>query len=251
MATSFGALCTDFYINQKLALKMDLPSERETTLHFFERVRQAVPAMSKFRKYDGEMVLETPRKKDDPQNAWLSLRKNSIRSGHVNPDSMEQAYRYHQFVLQQAPYQLSISPLDVDYVELTFGFDLECSENQDEVLYQALFADSPLGAVMNIEGSKVLDCQPFCSVNLDDHGNMQAFFEVRTRQKSRRGSSGRYADEPIVLQLTVRKYGPVDKPEDLKNQFPELAEVCSQLTIDKLVPELLMPISRHITSSAG
>ncbi len=24
MATSFGALCTDFYINQKLALKMDL-----------------------------------------------------------------------------------------------------------------------------------------------------------------------------------------------------------------------------------
>ena len=251
MATSFGALCTDFHINQKLALKMDLPSERETVLHFFERVRKAVPSMSKFRKYDGEMVLEAPRRKDDPQNTWLSLRKNAIRTGAVNPDTMEQAYRFHQFILQQAPYHLSISPLDVDYIELTFGFDLECQENQDEVLYQALFADSPLGAVMNIEGSRVLDCQPFCSVNLDDHGSLQAFFEVRTRQKSRRGSTARYADEPIALHLAVRRYGPVESPDDLKALFPDLAEQCSRLAIDKLVPDLLMPISRCITSSAG
>lgn len=251
MATSFGALCTDFYINQKLALKMDLPSERESTLHFFERVRQALPAMSKFRKYDGEMVLETPRRKDDIQNSWVSVRKNTLRTGTVNPDTMEQAYRFHEFILQQAPYHMSISPLDVDYVELTFGFDLECGENQDEVLYQALFADTPLGSAMNIEGSKVLDCQPFCSVNLDDTGSLQAFFEVRTRQKSRRGGTGRYADEPIALNLTVRKYGPVASPDDLKQQFPELAETCSRLAIDKLVPDLLMPISRCITSSAG
>ena len=38
--TTFVALCSDFYVNQKLALKMDLPSERETILHFFDRVRK-------------------------------------------------------------------------------------------------------------------------------------------------------------------------------------------------------------------
>ncbi|MEM9416464.1 MAG: hypothetical protein AAGA29_13460 [Planctomycetota bacterium] len=251
MATSFGALCTDFYINQKIALKMDLPSERETVLHFFERIRKSVPAMTKFRKYDGELALESARKKEDPRYSWLSLRRNSIRCGHVNPDTMEQAYRYHQLILQQVPYHLSLSPLDVDYVELTFGFDLECAGNQDEVLYHALYADSPLGSVMNIEGSKVLDCQPYVSVNLTDNGDLQAYFEVKTRQKSRRGSSGRYADEPLSLYLTVRKYGPIDNLDDLKNQFPDLAETCSRLAIDKLVPDLLTPISRCITSSAG
>ena len=36
MATSYGALCDDFYVNQKLTLRMDMPSDRETVLHLFE-----------------------------------------------------------------------------------------------------------------------------------------------------------------------------------------------------------------------
>ncbi|MFN3166691.1 MAG: hypothetical protein ACE37H_06460 [Phycisphaeraceae bacterium] len=251
MATSFGALCTDFYVNQKLAVKMDLPSEREASLHFFERIRQQLPAMSRFRRYDGELALESARRKDDPRYQWLALRRNSIRSGHVNPDTMQQALDFHKFILQQVPYHLSISPLDVDYVELTYGFDLECDNNHDEVVYNALFADTPLGKVMDVDGGRVLDCQPFVSVNLNDSGDLQAYFEVKTRQKSRRGSAGRYRDEPISVFLTVRKYGPVDTIDHLQSYLPELAEHCGQLAIDKLVPELLTPISRCITSSAG
>ncbi len=251
MATSFGALCTDFYINQKLAVKMDLPAEREAALHFFERIRQQLPAMSKFRRYDGELALESARKKDDPRYQWLALRRNSIRTGHVNPDTMDQALSFHKFILQQVPYHLSISPLDVDYVELTYGFDLECESNHDEVVYNALFADTPLGRVMDVEGGKVLDCQPFVSVNLNDHGTLQAYFEVKTRQKSRRGSAGRYRDEPISVFLTVRKYGPVDAIDDLQAYLPELSRHCDELAIDKLVPELLNPISQCISSSAG
>lgn len=251
MATSFGALCTDFYVNQKLAVKMDLPSERESSLHFFERIRQQLPGMSKFRRYDGELALESQRRKDDPRYQWLALRKNSIRAGHVNPDTMQQAMDYHKFILQQVPYHLSISPLDVDCVELTFGFDLECETNHDEVVYNALLADTPLGKVMDVEGGKVLDCQPFVSVNLDEQGSLQAYFEVKTRQKSRRGSSGRYRDEPISIYLTVRKYGPVDSIDHLQTYLPELEKLCGELAIDKLVPEMLNPISRCITSSAG
>lgn len=251
MPTSFGALCTDFYINQKLTLKMDLPNERETVLHFFERIRQQEPVMTKFRKFDGELSLESSRKKDDPRSQWLSMRKNWIRSGHVNPEHMQDAYKFHQLVLRQAPYHLSISPLDVDYSELTFGFDLECGDNHDDVIYRALFADTPIGQLMDIDGGRVLDCQPFVSVNLTDSGDLQAFFEVKTRQKSRRGSSQRYREEPISVYLTVRQYGPVDTLDALHTGFPALAEHCSRLAIDKLVPDLLTPISRYITSSAG
>ena len=164
---------------------------------------------------------------------------------------MQQAMDYHKFILQQIPYHLSISPLDVDCVELTFGFDLECDQNHDEVVYNALFADTPLGKVMDVHDGKVLDCQPFVSVNLNDSGNLQAYFEVKTRQKSRRGSFSRYRDEPISVFLTVRKYGPVDSIDHLQTYIPELETICNELAIDKLVPDLLNPISQCISSSAG
>ncbi len=79
MATSYGALCSDFYINQKLALKMDLPSDRETVLHLYDRVRKAIPQLERFHRYGGELVLESSRRDEDYQ--WLTLRKNSVRTG--------------------------------------------------------------------------------------------------------------------------------------------------------------------------
>lgn len=245
MATSYGALCTDFYINQKLSLKLDLPSERETLLHFMDQVRKAQPTMERFRRFDGELVLETSRK--EAEYRWLTLRQTSIRTGHVNPDSMASGYALHRYLLQTAPMYLSISPLDIDYIELTFGFDLECEGNHDQVIYDALFADTPLGSLMQIEGTQTLDVQPLFGVNLSEDGSRQAHFEVKTRQKSRRGSSQAHRDEPIALFLTLRQYGPIAKIDDLISIQVELSEIAEQLANDKLVPDLLTPIAQHIT----
>ena len=225
MATSYGALCTDFYINQKLSLKMDLPSERETILHLFEQVRKVEPGMSRFRRYDGELSLESNRREGAYQ--WMSLRRTNIRTGHI-------------------------SPLDVDYLELMFGFDLESRGNHDAIVYQALFEDSPLGSLLNINGEgKVMDVQPIFGFSLTPEGDEQCYFEVKTRGRSRRGSAGRYRDEPISLFLTVRRYGPVDKLTDLPMAMESLAERCEELANDKLVPDLLTPIARRITSSSA
>ncbi|MBX2850412.1 MAG: hypothetical protein KTR15_01555 [Phycisphaeraceae bacterium] len=51
--------------------------------------------------------------------------------------------------------------------------------------------------------------------------------------------------------MTVRKYGPVDSIDHLQTYIPELEKLCGELAIEKLVPDLLNPISRCITSSAG
>ena len=158
MATSFGALCTDFYVNLKLSLKMDLPSDRETILHLFDRVRRSVPSMDRLRRYDGELALESSRR--DSEYRWLALRQTSIRMGHVNPPSMDAAIKTHTMLLQTAPYHLTISPLDVDCLELLFGFDLECSSDQDEVVYQALYGDSPLSELIKVPGANIMDVQP-------------------------------------------------------------------------------------------
>lgn len=90
MSNNLGALCTDFYVNQKIALKLDLPSRRETVLDIFDRVRRELPGMDQFRRYDDELALESPV--EDAQYSWLALRRTSIRSGWVNPELLERAY---------------------------------------------------------------------------------------------------------------------------------------------------------------
>lgn len=252
MATSFGALCTDFYINQKLALKMDLPSERDTLLHYFDQIRKVRPDMTRFRRYDGELSLESSKR--EAEYTWLTLRQGSIRTGHVNPDSMEDAYRYHQQILEVTPYYLTISPLDVDYLELMFGFDLECKSNHDEVVHEALFGASPLGELLRpteaTPDAKILDAQPVFGLNLSDDGLLQAYFEVKTRRRSRRGSGRRYAEEPISLFVTLRRYGPIDRLEDLHDLSVMLGQHCEALATDRLIPNLLNPIVQHISPSS-
>jgi len=249
MATSFGALCNDFYVNQKLALKMDLPADRETILHLLDQVRKAVPSMDRFRRYEGEYALESARR--DAEYRWLALRQTSIRSGHVNPTSMTEAYRLHRLVYELAPYHLTISPLDVDYLELLFGFDLECKANHDAIVFDALFAQSPVGNLLRSQESQILDVQPIFGMNLTDKGNMQAYFEVRTRTKSRRGKpSGRSRREPISIFLTLRRYGPIHNIEELTEIFDTLTHHAETLATERLVPHLLTPIAQRITSSA-
>jgi len=248
MATSFGALCNDFYINMKVSLKMDLPSDRETILHLFDRVRKSVPDMSNFRRYDGELALESTRREAEYQ--WLALRQNSIRSGHVNPESMAEGYKLHELILDIAPYHLTISPLDVDYFELLFGFDLECKGNHDQVVADALFTDTPLSPLVHLPDGKLVDVQPVFGYSLTDNGDRQCHIEVKTRRRGRRGASGKYRNEPISIFLTLRQYGPFDKIEDFKPAFENLASQADGIAVDTVVPHVLTPIARHITSSS-
>jgi hypothetical protein len=247
MATSFGALCTDFYVNQKIAVKMDLPSDRETILNFYDRVRQDQPSMSKFRRFTDELALESGRR--EGAYRWLAMRRNSIRSGHVNPDTLEEAYALHRLLLRLAPYHLSLSPLDIEYQELLFGFDLEAKANQHEIVYDALFARTPLASLMDYGDARPLDLQPVFGITLDKRCDLQAFFEVKTATTPGQVRAGRYRTEPISIFLTLRKMGPIDKPDDLLESFETLRRHAERLAEEHVVPDLLTPISRAITSA--
>ncbi|QQE09918.1 hypothetical protein JD969_10340 [Planctomycetota bacterium] len=246
MATSFGALCTDFYINQKLAMKLDLPRDRETVLHFFDRMKRSLPEMKKFRRYEGELALESARL--DARYKWLALCKNHIRAGQVNPETMKEAQEYHKLIMELSPHFLTLSPLDIDYLEVLFGFDMECDRNHDDVIYEALFGGSPLAELLDGEQGKVMDVQPAIGGTLNARGDLQVYYEVKSRQKSRRGSSKAFRDQPLSVFLTMRKYGPVEDIRDLGKVFGELCGYAEQLAMDKLVPHILQPISQHIMS---
>jgi hypothetical protein len=73
------------------------------------------------------------------------VRSNNIRSGVVNPPNLAEGYGLHKHVLEVAPYFMNISPLDVDYVELLFGFDLQAGGNQDAIVAEAIYGAPPGG----------------------------------------------------------------------------------------------------------
>jgi hypothetical protein len=240
MSESYRAICTDFYINQKLNLKLDLPTERQTVLDLFDRVRKQYPALNQFRKLRDELALEAGQ--DAAQHRWVAIRANNIRSGAVNPSTLQEGYDFHGHILEVAPYFLSISPLDVEFLELLYGFDLTSDRNHDEVVYQALVSESGLDKAMALPNSRVVDCQPCFGMILHEH-EVEVNFEVKTRS----GRSGR-RDEPISIYLTLRKHSPVTSVGQLADTLALLARHGEEIMDSRVVPHLVTPIREAIGS---
>ena len=239
MTANYGAFCTDHYINLKLGLKLELPRSRDTVLSLFERVRRQYPGMTEFRKYKEEVALESPASASP--HRWIAVRASSVRSGVVNPSTGAEAYRLHQSVLEISPYFLSISPLDVDFVEVLFGFDLAAGASQDAVVAETLLDGSPLAQLLDIDGARLIDCQPVLGFALE--GGVEAYFEVKTRPSTSRRERG---DEPISVYLTLRRSGPVDELKQLAELFDDLARRGEEIVESRVLPTLVNPIRRGI-----
>ncbi|MEO1584480.1 MAG: hypothetical protein AAFR96_07905 [Planctomycetota bacterium] len=249
---SVRALVSDVYVNLKLSLKLDLPKGRESVPEFFDRVRRRYPRMVELKRYRDELALETSGGGDEPYR-WLAVRSRNIRSGVVNPESWGGAHALHEHVLEVAPYFLSISPLDIESVEVLFGMDLLCSGNHDEVVFDALVADSPLARLVDGEG-RVSDCQPVLSWTSGVGSGFEVQYEVKTRlHDGERGVPGvggvaERSAEPLSVYLTCRRVGPVGEVGELIEAYRGLSEIGERLVDEKVVPHLVMPLRESISS---
>lgn len=236
--SNFTAFCSDFYVNQKLGLKLDLPERRETVLDLFDRVRRAFPRLSTFQRYEGEVALESDSAEREWQ--WVALRQTTIRSGHVNPATLADSYNFHKALLEVAPYFLSISPLDIDMLEVVFGFDFETEHDRDSVVFDALLANTPLAHLVDGDFERVIEAQPALGISLGDRGDLQAAFEVRTRPRV--PVAGERGGDPISVFLTVRKFGPLASLDDLKGAFGAVVGHAEHLAETRVIPHLVVPI---------
>jgi hypothetical protein len=265
---SFRALCADFYVNHKLQVKLELPKARETVLDLFERVRRQFPHMSNFKRYRDELALESTQA--EMPHRWMAIKGTHLRSGVVNAESLRDAISLHSMLLEAAPNYLSISPLDVDYVELLFGFDLLASGNHDSIVLDALLDKSPLHELVDIPTAHVTDFQPAVGLSLGkgpvtglSHpgGNFEVYFEVKTRPtdpKVRDAAGPAHVSgpaygvpsdgEPISVYLTLRKFGPVGDIRDLPAILNKLARTGQDLIENRLVPGVLVPLREAISS---
>lgn len=247
MTESFGALCSDFYVNQKLNVKLDLPTGRETVLDLFERVRRQYPRMEVFKRYKDELALET--KQGDMPQQWLAIRSASIRSGTVNPDSFGDAYAPHRHVLEVAPFYLSVSPLDIDFLELLYGFDLMAAGNHDQIVHRALFEQTAMAGLMELDDATPIECQPIFGVAFGEGRRCEAHIEVKTRSADT-GDNG-FSAEPISIYLTIRSYGPMTELGELGTTLTGLAARGEELIESSVLPGFIVPIRNAIVTGGG
>jgi len=247
MANPFAAFCEDFYINMRLGSQMALPHNRETILHFFETVQKGFPGMTRFRKTEnGELNLEEDRSQQAYR--WLAVESKRFTAGHVNPESSADAVRLHKLLLELAPHHLGLSPVEIDYLDVLFGFDLEFAGNHDEIIAESLFPESPLTCLLDEPGAKAVDFQPTVTVALSDDCRLQARIDIVTRTNSYQVRTGDYSDDVISVYLILRRYWGDRPKQPLDKLVVEMAERAETLCTNFVVPRVLKPISSAIAS---
>ena len=98
----------------------------------------------------GDFVLEED--KDKGSYRWCTIEPRRVCSGHVNPESVEEALEQHELVLDLAPYTLSVSPLDCEALDLLFGFDFTYRGNHNQLVAEALGVSPAMERILEIPG---------------------------------------------------------------------------------------------------
>lgn len=247
MSNPYSSFCEDFYVNARLGSQLALPHQRETVLHFFERIQKEFPAMTRFRKTEGgEFNLEEDRSR--PSYRWATLESRRLSAGHVNPATLDEALRLHCLLLELAPFHLGISPVEIDYLDLLFGFDLTFSGNHDEIIAESLLSDSPLNCLTEETGAKPVDVQPSVTFALSEDCRLQARIDIITRTSSFQVRTGDYSDDVISVCLILRRYWG-DRPRiALQELLKDLAKQAEALCDRHVLPKIVRSISTAIAS---
>lgn len=252
MKSNLGAHCDDLSASCRLSMKLDLSLDRETVLHFFDRVRREHAGMNRFRRrHDGTLVLEEGEA--DPQDSvarrWLRLESGALRFGYFAPPSDEAWRGFGQSLLEYAPYFLSLSDLDMDHLEVVYAFDMEYSGNHDQLVAETLFHDHPLvGFMMSEEATHVLDCQPYVGIALSPACDIQAYLEVKSRTSTFEVRTGEYEPQILTVYLTVRKYWGGERQLPLVDAFTQLTTAADSLATRRVVPLVVNPLALAIAS---
>ncbi len=249
MGMDFGTICDDFYQSCRLFLKLDMTMERETVLHFFDRVRKDFPQMQRFRRRDdGCLILE-----EEPgprvSRRWIRLEPSSLRFGHFGPPDAQAVRKLASVILEHAPYHLTFSELDYDHFEVIYGFDLEYRGNHDQLVAETLWSEHPLGQfVLADDASHTIDAQPYFGIALNAECDLQAYIETKSRTSTYEVRTGEYELQPLSVFLTMRKYWTVGQDSNLLDLANDMFDRADAMAAEKVVPLLVNPLAQAIAS---
>lgn len=237
----YSTLCDDFYVNMNLGTEMELPTNRETVLHFFERVQKTYPSMRNFYcRERGDFVLEED--KDKRNYRWCTIEPRRVCSGQVNPESIEGALEQHRLVLELAPYMLSVSPLDCEALDLLYGFDFTYRGNHNQLVAEALGVSPAMERMADIEGSTVINHEPSLTVALDEDCRVQFRLSVETRTNAYQIRTGDFPEEQLSVYVTARQYGSLAADKTFVETLGRLGQVCYEMLENHVIEQVLNPL---------
>lgn len=241
----YAGLCDDFYFNMNLCTEMELPSSRETVLHYFHQVQKKYPTLRNFYSRDkGDFVLEED--KDRGHYRWASIEARRVCSGTVNPESVETALEQHEFVLDIAPHLLSVSPMDCEALDLLFGFDFTYRGNHNQLVAEALGLPPAMERAADLAGAVSINYEPSITLAMDEDCRRQVRLNVETRTNAYQVRTGEYPEEQLSVYVTARQYGSLDAGESLKVAAEELSRMSSEIIDEVVVGQVLQPLARAI-----
>jgi len=242
MTMDFNSVADDFYVNLNIQTTLALSNGRETVLHFFEALqKQFGPMRNFFQREGGEFVLEADRSSGSYR--WLELGKHQLSSGFFNPPDLAGAYELHRWVLERSVYYLGVSGLDVESLDVVFGFNLEFLGNRDELVARALLGGSPPAALAGEPDARMIDYQPSMIVALDEQCSLQARLAVETRNSTYQVRTGQWEDEPISVYFTIRRHPGASAAPNLVKMFAEQCDIAEDLCRRIVIPQVVQPIA--------
>lgn len=246
MSISYSSLCDDFFVDMHINTELDLPTERDTILTFFERIQKRFPSMANFyRREKNEYCLEEDHRTG--QYRWVTLEKDRLGSGVVNPSTFEEAYSQHKLVLELIPYMLGVNHLDIDSLDVTHAMDFDFFGNHDEVIAEALFNSTAFNCLLDLPQAKAFNFSPAVIIALSDDCRTQARISVESKTNiSEPGEKSQASEEAISLSLTIRQYPATDKKFDPLSSFEHQCQLAEELMAEKIVPNFVQPITNVI-----
>lgn len=243
----YSSLCDDFGVYVYVNTKMEMSTNRETVLHFFDSLQKTFPQMTDFdHRESGEFVLEEDREQGSYR--WVSLDAKRFCSGYVNPPDLEKADAHHERVLEVAPYHLDFSPLDCESLDVLYVFDFMYSGNHDEVVAEALGMSSPLESLMQLPGGRVLNYEPAVLVALDDSCRLQCRLNVETRTNAYQIRTGQFPEAPISVYFTVRQYWSRQGNRTYTDSYKNQRQTCQDLIDNRIIEAVLKPLAQTIAN---
>ncbi len=243
----YANLSDDFYVNMNLSTEMELPQQRDTVLHYFERIQKKYPTMRKFYcREKRDFVLEED--KDRSQYRWTTVEPRRLCSGQVNPSDIDEALEQHRLVLELAPYMLSVSPLDCEALDLLFGFDFTYRGNHNQVVSEALGLNPALERLLDIPGAGVINYEPSLTLSLDEECRVQIRVSVESRTNAYQIRTGEFPEEQLSVYVTARQYGSLSPDTTFVQTLDKLSELCRDVVDNYVAENILHPLQRTIAA---
>lgn len=243
---NYVSACDDFGLYTYLNTRMDLPSNTETVLHFFEAIQKTYPTLNDFDRRDGEFILEEDREQGSYRLVGMDNRR--IWSGYMNPPALEDADEQHERTLELAPYHLDLSPLNCDALDVMFAFDFVFSGNHDEVVAEAMAKDSPFEQFMSMPGSKILNFEPSLMLSLDEACRLQCRLNIETRTTAYQVQTGNYSELPITVYFTVRQFWNKQPFKTFVESYQNQRRIAQELVDAYVLPQIVRPLGETIAA---